>query len=114
MEELLGVMARHGVDVWLNGHDHTAQYIRRKGVAVIVNGLGGYGVHPVEDVPGTVWKSSAFNGFAVHQVTAGEMVVTWVDTHGRAVHSVRIPRRAMAHGRRGAGHSRRHVRPEIL
>ena len=64
------VLADHQVDMYMNGHDHTAQHIVGDGgVQYLVNGLGGYDFHPVEDIPGhTLYKGTGFNGFALHQV----------------------------------------------
>jgi hypothetical protein len=62
----------------------TAQHlIGEGGVNYIVNGLGGYGRHTVEGLPGlTRMMSADYNGFAVHQVTESAMVVTWIDSEG--------------------------------
>jgi len=95
------LLAEHRVDLYINGHDHTVQHvIGDGGVNYIVNGIGGYGRHEVNAIPGkTQMKSSEYNGFAVHQVTRSAMTVTWVDTEGRLRDQITVhPRRERGDG----------------
>lgn len=76
------------------GHDHTTQWVCVDGVSYVVNGVGGYELHALQKPKseGTLYQNNTFHGFALHQLTADVMEVTWVDTSRRARQTIRVPK----------------------
>lgn len=89
------LMLSAGVDVWLNGHDHTAQVACAESgggsaTTFATAGIGGYDLHalrPREEWPAeTKYADASFHGFAAHTVTAEEIVSYFLDETGEVRH----------------------------
>lgn len=92
MRELL---AKHQVDAYLDGHDHTTQWMCAEGVSYLVNGVGGYDLHALDKrhpLTETIWQNNTFHGFAVHQVTTENMQIDYFDMEGAMQHTLIIPK----------------------
>ena len=89
------VMETFGVDLWINGHDHTVQVAcleTPKGATHFVTaGVGGYDLHellPSAEWPEeTVFADASFHGFAAHRFTADAITTHFLDKRSEVRHS---------------------------
>ena len=98
------LLVKHGVDAWINGHDHTAQVAcveRDDGESAtrfITNGIGGYGLHALrserERGDAFTYADSSYHGFAAHHVNATSFTTYFVDNAGNVRHASVIRRDA--------------------
>jgi tartrate-resistant acid phosphatase type 5 len=94
-EALRLIIENSDVDVYINGHDHTAQHActerddyggKNKLTHYITNGIGGYELHqlvpnerrPVE----TIEAKNTFHGFAMHSVTKDRFQTVFIGHDG--------------------------------
>eukprot|EP00898_Chlorokybus_atmophyticus_P007491 jgi/Chlat1/7743/Chrsp66S07219 len=88
------LFAKYKVDLYICGHDHTAQHLRNRhdrGTHYIVNGIGGYTLHEVQPVNQTLYLArNRFFGFMTHTITKTHMDCTFLDEFGRQQHRIRI------------------------
>jgi acid phosphatase len=84
------LLKRHGVQAYINGHDHDMQHIRRSGVDYICCGAGSE-VRPVNAVEGTLFCLSR-SGFAALSVGVDALGVEFRDFTGASVYRAQIPR----------------------
>lgn len=84
------LLAAHGVQAYLAGHDHAMQYIQRDGVAHICTGSGSSGekVHAVE---GTRFHSER-PGFALVTLSGASLNLEFRDFAGRTMHRAALGR----------------------
>lgn len=63
-------------------------------VSYIVNGVGGYDLHALQKSvpPETIYQNNTFHGFALHQLSADVMKMSFVDEYARLQHVVNIPK----------------------
>ncbi|ESQ85255.1 hypothetical protein AEAC466_05960 [Asticcacaulis sp. AC466] len=73
IERVLPILQAHKVPVYINGHDHDLQHIRRSGIDIICSGAGSE-VRPVKAVEGTKF-CAAQSGFTT--VTVSEDALTF-------------------------------------
>ena len=84
------------VDLWINGHDHSAQVAcsvsrdAKKMTHFITNGIGGYDLHALrrksEWYEETKYANSSYHGFGVHRVTRDEISNYFLDYRGDVQH----------------------------
>ena len=78
------LLRRHGVQAYVNGHDHDLQHIRRDGVDYVGCGAGSE-VRPVEAVNGTLF-SAARSGFAVIRSAPDSLALEFIDSTGASLY----------------------------
>ncbi|MFT4027790.1 MAG: tartrate-resistant acid phosphatase type 5 family protein [Novosphingobium sp.] len=84
------ILARHGVQALVFGHDHDMQHIVRDGLHHIGTGCGSQ-IRPVSAIEGTQWCLSS-SGFARLQVEHEMLGLEFRDQSGRQVYRARIGR----------------------
>jgi len=95
-------METFGVDLWINGHDHTVQVAcseTPKGATHFVTaGVGGYDLHelsPSAEWPEeTAFADASFHGFAAHRFTADAITTHFLDALSNVRHSFVIGKRS--------------------
>lgn len=90
--QLKPILERHGVQAYINGHDHDLQQIEVDGVTYICSGAGSE-TRPVKAVAGTKFCLSR-SGFTSYELTAESLVVAFRDYLGAVVHRAVVPRAA--------------------
>eukprot|EP01064_Diplonema_japonicum_P020525 TRINITY_DN3004_c0_g1_i1.p1 TRINITY_DN3004_c0_g1~~TRINITY_DN3004_c0_g1_i1.p1 ORF type:complete len:339 (+),score=46.13 TRINITY_DN3004_c0_g1_i1:62-1078(+) len=85
-EYLQSVLRKAPVQLFLNGHDHTAQHLKdpvAAGLNYIVTGGGGYanGLHKTTATKDTIYADT-FMGFCLHRVSRSRFVTEFVDSQG--------------------------------
>lgn len=88
-KRLVPVFNRNKVDMYICGHIHNFQHIRRpdSGTDYIVNSSASQSRKKVKAVDGTVFCSGE-PGFSVLTVNRDSLVLTMIDKEGRALHAV--------------------------
>lgn len=92
--QLKPILDRHGVQAYINGHDHDLQHIEVDGVTYICTGAGSE-TRPVKAVAGTKFCLSR-SGFTTYDLTADSLVVEFRDYLGAVAHRAVVPRSAAA------------------
>lgn len=85
VESLAPMFEAHRVRVYVNGHDHSLQHIRRGGVDYICTGSGAEANDGLRAVEGTRYAAST-PGFAVFQVAPSALAFEFRDQTGGAVY----------------------------
>jgi tartrate-resistant acid phosphatase type 5 len=91
------LLRKHGVQAYINGHDHDLQHIRRGGVDYLCCGAGSE-VRPVQAVEGTLY-CAARSGFAVLRSSLDSLSVEFRDFTGVTLYRGEIPRGRSAMGK---------------
>jgi tartrate-resistant acid phosphatase type 5 len=91
------LLRKHGVQAYINGHDHDLQHIRRGGVDYLCCGAGSE-VRPVQSVEGTLY-CAARSGFAVVRSSLDSLSVEFRDFSGETLYRGEIPRGRNAVGK---------------
>ena len=109
-DALRETMEHFGVDLWINGHDHTVQVAcseTEKGATHFVTaGVGGYDLHELS--PSAEWPEemafadASFHGFAAHRFTAEAITTHFLDERSEVRRSFVIDKRAKTCPGRGA------------
>lgn len=83
------VLRRHRVDMYICGHIHNFQHIRKAGSPIdyIVNSSGSLSRKKVGNIDGTLFVSGE-PGFSVIRCTPSELTLTMVDEAGNPIHRV--------------------------
>lgn len=83
------VLRRHQVDMYINGHIHNFQHIRRKdsGIDYVTNSSASLSRTKVNATAGTVFCSGE-PGFSVVTATADSLVLRMIDKRGNVIHEV--------------------------
>lgn len=84
------LLHKHGVQAYINGHDHDLQHIRHNGIDYLCCGAGSE-VRPVNAIEGTLF-CRATSGFAAIRSTADVLSVEFLDFTGATVYRSAIPR----------------------
>ncbi|HEY2466163.1 MAG TPA: tartrate-resistant acid phosphatase type 5 family protein [Steroidobacteraceae bacterium] len=84
------LLRKHGVQAYINGHDHDLQHIRRRGVDYLCCGAGSE-VRPVQAVEGTLF-CAARSGFAAFRSSFDSLSVEFRDFTGATLYRGDIPR----------------------
>lgn len=85
------LLASHGVQAYLCGHDHVLQHIRAGGVDHVCTGAGSTAGH-VTDVEGTLFRRGEA-GFAVFTVMPEALRLAFRNADGRTLYEGLIPKR---------------------
>jgi tartrate-resistant acid phosphatase type 5 len=91
------LLRKHGVQAYINGHDHDLQHIRRGGADYLCCGAGSE-VRPVQAVEGTLY-CAARSGFAALRSTLDSLSVEFRDFTGATLYRGEIPRGRSAVGK---------------
>ena len=91
------LLRKHGVQAYINGHDHDLQHIRRGGVDYLCCGAGSE-VRPVQAVEGTLY-CAARSGFAAVRSSLDSLAVEFRDFTGATLYRGEIPRDRSAVGK---------------
>jgi tartrate-resistant acid phosphatase type 5 len=84
------LLRKHGVQAYINGHDHDLQHLRRGGVDYLCCGAGSE-VRPVQAVTGTLF-CAARSGFAALRSSLDALSVEFRDFTGATLYRGEIPR----------------------
>lgn len=84
------LLLKHGVQAYINGHDHDLQHIRRGGVDYLCCGAGSE-VRPVQAVNGTLF-CAARSGFAAIRSSLDSLSLEFRDFTGAVLYRGEIPR----------------------
>ena len=90
IKHVLPLLQEHGVQVYLNGHDHDLQHLQAGTVNLFCCGAGSK-VRPTTVTPHTHFAKSC-PGFITVAVQADELAVRMIDDHGRMVYTATVPR----------------------
>ena len=85
------LLAAHGVQAYICGHDHVLQHIRRGGIDHVCTGAGATAGH-VSDVDGTLFRRGA-PGFAPFTLEPQVLRLAFRDAGGRTPYEGLIPKR---------------------
>lgn len=84
------LLERHGVQAYINGHEHDLQHIRVGAVDYICSGAGSQ-VRPTGRIPGTQFCLSR-SGFAVVEIKGESLTLEFRDFTGAPVYRAPLPR----------------------
>jgi acid phosphatase len=84
------LLRKHGVQAYINGHDHDLQHIRRGGIDYVLCGAGSE-VRPVKEVEGTQF-CVARSGFAAMRSEPDALTFEFRDYTGASLYRSTIPR----------------------
>jgi acid phosphatase len=86
------ILKRHGVALYMNGHDHDLQHVLDGGIHYVCTGAGSK-LTPVCDTEGSDF-CALDSGFVTCQVNRGAIRIVYRDFKGVDLHVVDIPRKA--------------------
>jgi tartrate-resistant acid phosphatase type 5 len=92
VEQIEPLLQKHGVQAYINGHDHDLQHVRRGGVNYIGSGAGSE-VRPVAAIEGTRFCASV-SGFAVMRLDPEKLDLRFRDFTGASIYHAKISRQA--------------------
>lgn len=81
------ILKKHKVDMYICGHIHNFQHIRKNGIDYIVNTSGSLSRPDVTPTDGTVFCSGV-PGFSVLTATKEGLKLSFIDSNGNVVHQV--------------------------
>lgn len=81
------ILRKHKVDMYVCGHIHNFQHIRKNGIDYVVNTSGSLSRPDVKPTDGTVFCSGV-PGFSVLTATPKAMTLSMIDNHGNVIHQV--------------------------
>lgn len=81
------ILRRHKVDMYICGHIHNFQHIRKNGIDYVVNTSGSLSRPDVTATDGTVFCSGV-SGFSVLTATKKDLKFSLIDSNGNVVHQV--------------------------
>lgn len=88
-EDVRPLLERHGVQAYINGHDHDLQHVLVNGVNYLTTGAGAE-TRPTGPIKGTLFATAQL-GFMSARVKANEMAIAFVGTDGREMYAAMIP-----------------------
>ncbi|MDR3509795.1 MAG: tartrate-resistant acid phosphatase type 5 family protein [Caulobacteraceae bacterium] len=88
------ILERHGVQAYINGHDHDLQHIQVAGVNYVCTGAGSE-VRPVSAIPGTRFCLSR-SGFSLYRLGLEALDLEFRDYLGATVYRAVLPRQGGA------------------
>jgi acid phosphatase len=86
--QVLPLLKRSGVQLFINGHDHDLQLIERDGLAFVGCGAGSR-TRPTTKVEGTKFCSDQ-SGFTAYRLDRGGLRIAFIDFEGRTLHESRL------------------------
>ncbi|WP_068089460.1 purple acid phosphatase family protein [Novosphingobium rosa] len=99
IEQVKPILERHGVQAYINGHDHDMQHIRVGAIDYICTGAGSE-VRPVSPIDGTLFSLSR-SGFSHLALSQDALALEFRDYTGAQVYAASIARER--HARAAAG-----------
>lgn len=81
------ILRKHKVDMYVCGHIHNFQHIRKNGIDYVVNTSGSLSRPDVKPTDGTVFCSGA-PGFSVVTATPKALTLAMIDNKGNVIHQV--------------------------
>ncbi len=88
--EVKPLLERHGVQIYLNGHDHDLQHIVVGPVTYVCTGAGSE-TREVNRIAGTVFCSDR-SGFTAYRIAGERMTVEFIDYTGTMLHRAEVTR----------------------
>lgn len=86
VEQLLPILKKNQVDVYLCGHDHNLQELRNDGsVHFFIDGAGGGTLYATKSYDRSLFKSKS-NGFAVLEADVDHLTVRFIGVDGGEIH----------------------------
>ena len=85
------LLERHGVQVYLNGHDHDMQHIVVNGISYLTSGAGSQ-TRPSGTGPATRFSLGNRSGFLAVELTQARFAGRFVDWTGKQVYAFVQPR----------------------
>ena len=89
ISKVLPILKRHGVKLYLCGHDHDMQHIERDGMHFVATGCAST-VREVQHVAGTRFAMST-SGLSSYRVTSEAIDLRFIDWAGKNVYEATIP-----------------------
>lgn len=86
-EKVDPILKKHKVDMYVCGHIHNFQHIRKNGIDYVVNSSGSLSRPEVEATDGTVFCSGV-PGFSVLTATPTELTLSLIDNNGNVIHQI--------------------------
>lgn len=81
------ILRKHKVDMYVCGHIHNFQHIRKNGIDYVVNTSGSLSRPDVKATDGTVFCSGV-SGFSVVTATPKALTLSMIDSNGNVIHQV--------------------------
>ena len=81
------ILRKHKIDMYVCGHIHNFQHIRKNGIDYVVNTSGSLSRPDVKPTDGTVFCSGV-PGFSVLTATPKALTLSMIDNHGNVIHQV--------------------------
>jgi len=81
------ILRKHKVDMYICGHIHNFQHIRRNGIDYVINSSASLSRNNVSATDGTVFCDGA-PGFSVLTATPSALVLSMIDRNGNVIHQV--------------------------
>ena len=81
------ILRKHKVDMYICGHIHNFQHIRKNGIDYVVNTSGSLSRPDVTPTDGTVF-CSGLPGFSVLTATKKDLNLSMIDNSGKVIHQV--------------------------
>lgn len=85
------ILERHGVALYLNGHEHVLQDVVTNGIHYVTSGAGSR-TRKAGRGPDTRFVAGNTSGFAAVTVTRDTLALSFVDSNGHTLHAFRIGR----------------------
>jgi acid phosphatase len=92
VEHVLPLLEKHGVQAYLNGHDHDLQHLRAGKVDLFCSG-GGSRPRPTLETPHTKFAKGC-SGFMAVSLQRDRMDIRMIDDQGRVLYRATVPRAA--------------------
>lgn len=83
------LLVRHGVQLYLNGHDHNLQKIERDGICFLTSGGGGADLGKVKEAAPGQFAAKTY-GFMTMQIWAGRVAYRFIDVNGAELYAGQI------------------------
>ena len=81
------ILRKHKVDMYICGHIHNFQHIRKNGIDYIVNTSGSLSRQDVSATDGTVFCDGG-PGFSIITATPAALTLSMIDRNGNVIHQV--------------------------
>lgn len=91
VDQVAPLLQAHGVQIYINGHDHSLQHIRRDGVDYVCSGSGSDANDPLKPAMGMRFGASR-PGFAVVRLDMDQCDLEFRDLSGRSLYRSRRQR----------------------